>query len=375
MSRPKIFLLYPYYWPHYKAGGPVQSLFNLASLFQKDCDLFFISLNEDIDQSHPKNPVQIHQWVKGPNNENIYYTSSFSLLLILKLINKVKPEVIYVNGMFNIQTTLPGLIVAKCLGVKLIISPRGMLQPWALQRNPWMKKFALFFLKLILSKKETWHATDQQEKSDVMNNFGKEQNVCVASNIPREVSIFKPIEFPDQNCKIKLVFLSLINRNKNLHLIIDAVHELSNHFSLDIYGPVADQEYWKLCSSKISKMSSIDYKGGVLPWDVPTVLQQYHFFVLPTVGENFGHAIFDSLSCGVPVLISRTTPWQDIEEKNVGYYIDPLNSDSLVSILKRILEINQQSYNELRMSSYGYAVNYWKDSTFDKDYTFLTGCT
>ena len=36
-------------------------------------------------------------------------------------------------------------------------------------------------------------------------------------------------------------------------------------------------------------------------------------FLLPTGGENFGHAIFEALSCGVPVLISDQTPWRGLE--------------------------------------------------------------
>jgi len=227
-------------------------------------------------------------------------------------------------------------------------------------------------IKVFLKRTETWHATDELERTDILKNFGNNQRVHVAPNIPRRLSSLKPIEFPDKNKKIKLVFLSLINPNKNLHLVIDAVTELSQQFSLDIYGPIADAHYWESCKSRMVEDATITYRGGVPPWDVPTVLQQYHFFVLPTVGENFGHAIFDSLSCGVPVLISRTTPWQDIEEKNAGYYIDSLDSGSLVSLLKRILEMNEQNYTALRMNSYEYATNYWKDSTFDKDYTFLT---
>ena len=35
-------------------------------------------------------------------------------------------------------------------------------------------------------------------------------------------------------------------------------------------------------------------------------------FLLPTGGENFGHAIFEALACGVPALISDQTPWRGL---------------------------------------------------------------
>jgi glycosyltransferase involved in cell wall biosynthesis len=368
--KKKIFLLYPYYWPFYKAGGPVQSLFNLAATFKGNVEFYFISLEKDIDGTISEVPIKMNKWVLGPNEENIFYVRSISLSLVFKLIRTISPDIIFVNGMFNIQTTLPGMIWAKWFGIRLIISPRGMLQRWALQRNPWVKKIALLFFKMILQKNEWWHATDIQEKNDIIWHFGEKQNVFIATNIPRKVSSYLPMEYP-KNGAIKLVYLSLINSNKNLHLIIDAVNELGKPYLLDIYGPVADQEYWESCKKKIAINSPIQYKGAVRPWDIPLILQEYHFFVLPTTGENFGHAIFDSLSCGVPVLISRTTPWQDIERSKAGYYIDPLNSASLIIILKKVSEMNAEEYEAYRMNSHKYATQYWNTSTFNEDYGFL----
>jgi len=249
-----------------------------------------------------------------------------------------------------------------------------MLQTWALKRNPWVKRIALQFFKLVFSKHEAWHATDEQEQKDIHFHFGNKQQVHVASNVPKTVVAGKAPEFPTTNEKIRLIFLSLLNRNKNLHLVIEAVNALSGKFTLDIYGPIADAGYWKMCQEKIADPTSITYKGGVPPWEVPSLLQTYHFFVLPTLGENFGHAIFDSLACGVPVLISRTTPWQDVEEKNAGFYIGALdNAQSLIALLKKISLMSPQKYQQLRSDCHQYAHDYWSRSTFKRDYQFLIG--
>ncbi len=42
-------------------------------------------------------------------------------------------------------------------------------------------------------------------------------------------------------------------------------------------------------------------------------------FLLPTAGENFGHAIFEALSSGVPALISDQTPWRGLAEAKAGF--------------------------------------------------------
>jgi len=370
--KKKIFLLYPYYYPHYKAGGPVQSIYNIAGYFRNEGEFFFISLNTDIDNSTSEISVVSDSWQKGPQGENIYYTSSISFFLLRRLINQIKPEVIFVNGLFNASTTLSGVILAKLGKIKLVISPRGMLQPWALQQRKAIKRIYVKALKVLLNKKEIWHATDELEKEAILSNFGKGQFVYVASNIPRQILTSPTSVFPASSNKIKLIFLSLINPNKNLHLIIEQVKRLPEEFTLDIYGPVMNVGYWENCLEDINKSSAeIVYKGGVPSWKVPEVMKQYHFFVLPTQGENFGHAIFDALSCGVPVIISKNTPWLNIESSRAGYYMDINNKKSIDSLFDRVSSMNEEEYLSYRKNSIAYAKGYFDKNNFFSEYKFL----
>src|SRR5258708_11374734 len=126
-------------------------------------------------------------------------------------------------------------------------------------------------MELVLRENEEWHGTDEQEKADIIKIFGARQIVYVAPNIPRQVSEPTDLLFPKQDEKVKLVFLSLINPNKNLHLIIDAVKR-NERFQLDIYGPVADVSYWKLCQQKMEGEGSIQYHGATPPSNIFKIL-------------------------------------------------------------------------------------------------------
>ncbi|NOT76612.1 MAG: glycosyltransferase [Cyclobacteriaceae bacterium] len=371
MSKQKVLLLYPYYWPNYKAGGPIQSLYNIVGLFKADVDFYLFSLDHDIDGSKSEEVLPLEVWCKGPQNENIYFAEELSVFKVFKLIQNLKPDVILINGMFNLKTTIPGLIYSKLFKSKIIISPRGMLQEWALQRNSKKKKIFLTLLKFYLKKNEIWHATDLQEEEDIHKIFGNKQRVFFASNIPRQVGQLKSIDFNSTRDSIKLVFLSLINPNKNLHLIIEAISKSSSRFTLDVYGPIIEKEYWKRCLAMDFNKDQIQYKGPVLPWNVPSVLMNYHFFVLPTQGENFGHAIFDSLSAGVPVVISRKTPWKNIDTANAGFYIEIDDHTSLSNVLTEISQLTPDEYYVYKSGSIEYARNYWKQSSYHQDYRFL----
>jgi glycosyltransferase involved in cell wall biosynthesis len=64
-------------------------------------------------------------------------------------------------------------------------------------------------------------------------------------------------------------------------------------------------------------------------------MEAHHVFVLPTLGENFGHAIFEALSAGRPVLISNKTPWLNLREKETGW---DLSLEDEQSWMKAIVE-------------------------------------
>ena len=55
--------------------------------------------------------------------------------------------------------------------------------------------------------------------------------------------------------------------------------------------------------------------------NIHNTLAKYDLFVFPTLGENFGHVIFDAIKSGLPILISNKTPWNDIEDYRIGWSI------------------------------------------------------
>lgn len=366
----RVFILYPYYWPHFKAGGPTQSLFNLVSHFGKKAQFFVVSSDKDIDGEFSEIPIDREKWIIGPNGEQIFFTATINMFSLLNLIFQVKPSLLFVNGIFNFQTTLPGLIASSLFGYKTVISPRGMLQTWALKRKPLKKKVYLFFIKLLLNQNTSWHATDEKESKDIVRVFEKSRAIFIAPNIPRKMGKYNRLDFSESGA-IRLIFLSLINTNKNLHLVIEAVNS-SSHFTLDIVGPIADPQYWNYCKALIVN-ARVRYHGPIPAWTVPAMLNDYHFFVLPTFGENFGHAIFDSLASGLPVLTSRNTPWKDIENKSCGFYIDLNDRHSLVKILGKIAKMKNEEYQLYRLNSYNYAKTYWEQNDYYSQYKFLVG--
>src|SRR5690606_19875115 len=99
----------------------------------------------------------------------------------------------------------------------------------------------------------------------------------------------------------------------------------------------------------------VNFKGSVTPDKVFHTLRSYHLFILPTLGENFGHAIFEALSTGCPVLISNRTPWNDIETEKAGWTLPIEDMDGFIQVMEKLAQMDESRFNELSLSAYHYA--------------------
>ncbi len=91
----------------------------------------------------------------------------------------------------------------------------------------------------------------------------------------------------------------------------------------------------------------VTYCGEVIPREVPSVMGKYHLLFLPTANENFGHVIVESLSAGMPVLISDQTPWQDLQDKGIGWSLPLEKPERFVEALEAVLSMGAEAFREL----------------------------
>ncbi len=64
------------------------------------------------------------------------------------------------------------------------------------------------------------------------------------------------------------------------------------------------------------------------------MLPGYDRFFLAPFSENFGHAINEALSAGVPVVISDKTPWRNLQEKGMGWDLPLDNRRAFIEVIE-----------------------------------------
>lgn len=328
MNKPKVVIFIDWFIPAFKAGGPVKSVFNIIENFCQDVDFYVITSDRDFGDNSAYSNVLLNQWVKNENYLVIYLSpENQNTNFYSELIEQIKPNKVYFNSLFSSPFTLIPLklMKSKFPKIEIILAPRGMLGQGALAIKKNKKKVFLTVSKMLgWFKGITWHASTEQERDEIKLHFGKNARVKIAENLG---AIPKNIDRSNnkQKGRLSLLFVSRISTKKNLLFILECLNttELKNNIDLSIVGPKEDEEYSKLCEDYAIK-NGIDTKflGGKTPEELKIIYSDHDLFILPTQHENYGHVIIEAMSFGTPVLLSKNTPWLNLESKQVGFDLD-----------------------------------------------------
>ena len=143
----KIFISIPWFLPAYKAGGPVQSIANLVNNFTENVEYYIFCGDTDLNNEPLKNIIRA-EWVPYNTHTKIWYARKKDLSETLGAqIKFLKPDVVYIIGLFNWHFNIVPLLF--CKANKKILSVRGMLHPGALSQKKWKKILFLAALKLL----------------------------------------------------------------------------------------------------------------------------------------------------------------------------------------------------------------------------------
>jgi glycosyltransferase involved in cell wall biosynthesis len=113
-----------------------------------------------------------------------------------------------------------------------------------------------------------------------------------------------------------------------LAFALEAISASQAAVQLDIFGPIEDQAYWELCQRLMAGMparATARYMGELPHAQVSSTVGAYDAFLFPTLGENFGHVIAESLASGCPVICSKTTPWSPVLRDGGGAVVDTIS--------------------------------------------------
>jgi glycosyltransferase involved in cell wall biosynthesis len=281
------------------------------------------------------------------NKYNVVYLSKINIRNIRKNIKILQPDIIYLNSFFSKMTQVVLFLkLIKLIKNKIILAPRGELSHGALSLKSKKKKVFLSVAKIFRfhSKDLIFHATDKIERFDIERLFPNKV-VEIPNLINNKICEFN--NFKKETGALNIVFLSRISEKKNLLYALKILQAVGNkNIVFDIYGPKEDLEYWKKCKQVINSLSNIkiSYKGSACPDDISTILSNYQCFFLPTLNENFGHAIVEAMQIGLVPIISNQTPWIDLQKYDAGWSLNLNDKLSFINAFDILYEMDNERF-------------------------------
>lgn len=286
---------------------------------------------------------------------------------------------------------LKAMTWARRSGVHYVLSPHGALMPEAVKVRYWKKRLCLGLYRANYRQAKGYHATAKSEVDSIHRFLGDSRPVVVA---PLGCEIGEPkFPGPSESDKYRdMVFVGRIHPVKNLDSLIRAwalmrkglgvrgqelevrVASSSSRRRLIIAGSndVGHQEELVELAKSL-ELKVIDFShdlefgkkqimgGGEVPVEtfqkrladcdadvvftgpVYSAAKDWMYrhawvSVLPSHSENFGGVVVEALAQGTPVIASKGTPWQMLDEMGCGWWTEN-DEVSLSDVLKTALEL------------------------------------
>ena len=322
--RPVVLVLMGAFWPGSDSAGPNQSLKGFCTALADEFDFRIVARDRPFGAAVRTAPTE--PWTDlGFARVSYLEGRRFGAAGLGALLRETPHDLVMMNGFFDREFTLPTLLMRRAGLVPAkpaLLSPRGEFGGGALSLKAPVKRAWLAAVRLGgLLRGVTLHATSQDEAADMTARLPFAAPPAVAPNV--RALFERPSAAPAAKGEpLRLAFLGRITPVKNIDYAIKALAMTNSPARFDLYGPASDEAYAKACQTLAADLPppiEVRFMGEIANDDAPRVMAGYDLMFMPTLGENFGHAIFEALGAGTPVLISDRTPWRNLEARRAGF--------------------------------------------------------
>lgn len=303
--------------------------------------------------------VPLSVWIQGKYYRVQYFPCwhrndfIFSPSLIGWLFNHViNYDLVHTNTVFAPLVSLTHW-VCTLRKVPYIMTPHGMLEPWALSYKAWKKQFYYaLFEKPALQQTSAIHVLASSE-ADHIKSLGFQHTIVVPNGIHRqefetlpEPEIFYQ-QFPATRNKTLILFLGRIDPKKGLDLLAPAfakVHYLFPQSHLVVAGPDSigflptAQSYF----AQEGVLESVTFTGMLTDCLKHAALAAASLYVSPSYSEGFSMSVLEGMASGVPCAITTGCNFPEAAVAKAAHVVK-IEAEAIASVLIQCLSNPQQA--------------------------------
>jgi glycosyltransferase involved in cell wall biosynthesis len=256
---------------------------------------------------------------------------------------QLAPDVVDVHGLW-LDPSRASLAHHRRTRRPYVVTPHGMLDPWAVRRSRWKKALVLAaFERAHLGRAGCVRVTAEME-ADHVRAFGVRAPLAV---VPNGVALPAARRPPARDRPTRrLLFLSRLHPKKGLDHLLRAWAALAPahpDWELAVAGP--DELGHTAAMRRLARALEVPRVRWLGPVHGAAKSRLYHdsdVFVLPTHAENFGLVVAEALAHELPVVTTTNAPWAGLEREGCGWWV-PLGGGALGEALAAALALGDDA--------------------------------
>ncbi len=321
----------PYFAPAFRYGGPPRSILGLCTALQQagvEVEVVTTAANGGADL--PWSPdVRLFDNVPVRYCRPAFPRRFFGADIARALREAIgRADLCHIHGLWNVPEWQAARL-CRATGVPYVLSPRGMLQPAALARGTARKRVAYRLLeRRNLLGAARLHATSDEEAS------------TLAQYVPdgRVVTIPNGVEIPDAIPRGRLrarlaidsddpivVFLGRLHPIKRLDLLASAVARVRERvpaLHLVVAGPDENEFAATLARAFAPLGDHVHLVGPVDGDEKRALVADATLVAVCSDSESFGMSVVEAMAAGVPVVVTKTCPWEEVAAEGSGLWVE-----------------------------------------------------
>lgn len=256
-------------------------------------------------------------------------------------------DIAHNHAIFSL-TNLPLYFFCINQHIPYVISPHGMLEPWALAYKAVKKKlYFSIFEKPALNQASAIHATATPEAKTIRELTLKPPIVTIPNGIhpqdfvtPADPNLFYQ-HFPHTQGKTLILFLGRIDPKKGLDLLAPAFAQVQAHHPnthLIIAGPdnigflPTAQQYFQTAHCA----KAVTFTGLLSGPLKAAALAAATLYIAPSYSEGFSMSVLEAMASGLPCIITTGCNFPEATNAQAAHVV-PIAADALAQAMLRCL--------------------------------------
>ena len=257
-------------------------------------------------------------------------------------------DIIHSNTIFSPLISTSNWI-CQLRKIPYLITPHGMLEPWALSYKGWKKRlyFALIE-KPSLQKSRTIQVNSSSEENSIKSLGIKSPIVIIPNGVHRQEFENLPDpdlfyqQFPHTRNKTLILFLGRIDPKKGLDLLAPAFAKVYNQFPqthLIVAGPdsIGFLPTAKSYFTQAGCLEAVTFTGMLTGELKLATLAAANIYIAPSYSEGFSMSVLEGMATGLPCVITTGCNFPEAGIADAAKIVNTNHkdiSDALIELLQ-----------------------------------------